>query len=140
MFSLRAEAVSGRRESSSARKCRRSLDGRIKPDMWIEFYGIYRLQIGQKAIEFDLPHGSTIYNALQAVAQRFPILRDDIFDQNEKPYPYLPLYINGRNPRLLVDGLNTIIDLDDILSIFSPISSGCINVEDARKARTNHNF
>ena len=90
--------------------------------MRIEFYGIYRRQIGKKTIEFDLPHGSTINDTLQAVVQRFPILRDEIFDQNDKPYPYLPLYINGRNPRLLVDGLNTIIDLDDALSIFSPIS------------------
>ena len=105
--------------------------------MRIEFYGIYRLQIGQKTVEFDLPHGSTISDALQAVSQRFPTLRGKVFDRNGYPYPYLPLYINGRNPRLLADGLRTAIDSDDILSIFSPISSGRINVEDARKARTN---
>ena len=76
----------GHRGSSSARKRVQSLDGKIKPDMRIEFYGIYRHQIGQKAIEFDLPHGSTIYNALRAVAQRYPILRDQIFDRNSYPY------------------------------------------------------
>ena len=108
--------------------------------MRIEFYGIFRLQIGKKTLEFDLSHGSTIYDALQAVVKRFPVLRDDLLDQNDKPYPYLPLYINGRNPRLFEDGLNTVIDTDDVLSIFSPISSGRINVEDARKVRMDNNF
>jgi MoaD family protein len=138
MYSLPAEAACGHKVSSSARKWRRLLDGRIIIDMRIEFYGIYRLQIGNKSVEFDLPHGSTVYDALQAITQRYPNLRDEIFDQNGKPYPYLPLYINGRNPRLLADGLQSTIDLHDVLSIFSPISSGRINVEEARKTRANH--
>ncbi len=103
--------------------------------MKIEFYGIYRLSIGLKTIELELPQGSTIYDALNAVAQRFPVLQSKIFNQNGDLYPYQPLYLNGRNPRLLVDGLHTIIRSDDVLSIFSPISSGHINVEDVNKAQ-----
>ena len=104
--------------------------------MRVEFYGIYRRQIGRKTVEFDLPRGSTVYDALQAVRQRFPTLQPEIFDQNGDSYSYLPLYINGRNPRLLANGLLTSIGSEDTLSIFSPISSGRINVEDARKAQS----
>ena len=100
--------------------------------MRIEFYGIYRHLIGNKTIGFDLPKNSTVFDALQAVAQRFPALHTELFDQNNALYSYLPLYINGRNPRLLVDGLHTKIESEDVLSIFSPISSGRINVENAR--------
>ncbi len=105
--------------------------------MKIEFYGTYRLSIGLKTVELELPQGSTIYDALNAVAQRFPTLQDKIFDQNGDLYPYQPLYINGRNPRLLADGLHTNLVADDVLSIFSPISSGRINVEDANKTQDN---
>ena len=103
--------------------------------MKIEFYGVYRLSIGKKTVEVELPHNATVYDALQAVAQRFPILQNEMFNQQGALYPYQPLYINGRNPRLLADGLHTIVKSDDVLSIFSPISSGRINVDDVTKAQ-----
>ena len=105
--------------------------------MKIEFYGVYRLSIGNKTVEFELPHDATILDALTAVAQRFPILQNEMFDQHGDLYPHQPLYINGRNPRLLTDGLHTVVKSNDVLSIFSPISSGRINVEDANKAQNN---
>jgi molybdopterin converting factor small subunit len=105
--------------------------------MKIEFYGVYRLSIGKKTIELELPQDATVYDALWVVAQRFPILKNEIFNQHGDIYPYQPLYINGRNPRLLADGLRTVVNSKDVLSIFSPISSGRINVEDAKKAQNN---
>ena len=103
--------------------------------MKIEFYGVYRLSVGVKIIEIELPQNSTIYDVLQAVVQRFPILQSEIFNQQGDLYPHQPLYINGRNPRLLVDGLQTVVRPDDVLSIFSPISSGRINVEAVNKVQ-----
>ena len=105
--------------------------------MIIEFYGVFRLSIGKKAVEVELPRNSTIYDALHAVTQRFPILQNEMFNQQGVLYPYQPLYINGRNPRLLADGLHTVVKSNDVLSIFSPISSGRINVEDVNKAQNN---
>ena len=103
----------------------------------IEFYGVYRLSIGTKNVELELPHDATILDALQAVAQRFPILQNEMFNQHGDLYPYQPLYLNGRNPRLLADGIHTLAKPDDVLSIFSPISSGRINVEDVNKAKNS---
>ena len=103
--------------------------------MRIEFYGVYRLSIGKKTVELELPQNATIYAALRAIAQRFPVLQNEMFNQYGDLYPYQPLYINGRNPRLLADGFQTVVGVDDVLSIFSPISSGRINVEDVTKAR-----
>ena len=105
--------------------------------MLIEFYGVYRLSIGKKTVELEMPQNATIYDALQAVAQRFPVLQNEMFNQHGDLYPHQPLYINGRNPRLLPDGLHTVVRSDDVLSIFSPISSGRINVEDVNKAQNS---
>jgi molybdopterin synthase sulfur carrier subunit len=105
--------------------------------MKVEFYGVYRLSIGKKTVELELSQDATVFDALQAVAERFPILQDEMFNQNGDLYPHQPLYINGRNPRLLTSGLNTVVEPDDVLSIFSPISSGRINVEDVNKVQNN---
>ena len=45
---------------------------------------------------------------------------------------YLAAEVSGRNPRLWADGLDRPIGAADVLSIFSPIASGKINVEEAR--------
>ena len=103
--------------------------------MKIEFYGVYRLSIGIKTVELEMPQGATIFDALKAISKRFPTLQNEMFNQSGDIYPYQPLYINGRNPRLLEDGLQTIVKPDDVLCIFSPISSGRINVEDVNKAQ-----
>jgi molybdopterin converting factor small subunit len=105
--------------------------------MLIEFYGVYRLSIGKKTVELEMPQNATIYDALQAVALRFPVLQNEMFNQQGDLYPHQPLYINGRNPRLLKDGLHTFVRSDDVLSVFSPISSGRINVEDVNKAQNS---
>jgi len=105
--------------------------------MRIEFYGVHRLSVGKKTVEIELPQDATIYDALQAVVKRFPNLQDQMFNKLGDVHPYQPLYINGRNPRLLSNGLQTVVRADDVLSVFSPISSGRINVEDATKAQNN---
>ena len=105
--------------------------------MKVEFYGVYRLSIGKKTVELELSPDATIFDALETVAQRYPILQNEMFDQSGNLYPYQPLYINGRNPRLLANGLHTVVKPDDVLSIFSPISSGRINVEDINKVQNN---
>jgi MoaD family protein len=104
--------------------------------MRVDFYGIYRLSIGEKTVEMELRQGATVYDALLAVVHRFPNLQDKMFNQRGDLHPYQPIYINGRNPRLLADGLQTVVRAGDVLSIFSPISSGRINLEDATRDKT----
>jgi MoaD family protein len=98
--------------------------------MQVNFYGTYRLMTGIKSCEFDAVQGSTIRDLLLDVAARYPALQDEMFNEHGKVYPYIPLYINGRNPRLLAQGFDSPIQAEDVLSIFSPISSGRINVEE----------
>lgn len=103
----------------------------------MDFYGIYRQIAGGKTIEFSLPHGGTVLDLLNAAASQFPPLRNEIFDEGGNLFPFIPLFLNGRNPRLLEDGVFTVIGPGDVLSIFSPIASGAINVENVNQTLSN---
>ena len=105
--------------------------------MQVNFYGIYRLITGGKTIEFNLTQNSTLLDLLKAVTTRFPTLRNEILDECGTLFPYIPLFINGRNPRLLEAGIHTVIRSQDVVSIFSPISSGRINVEEINQTRSS---
>ena len=102
----------------------------------VDFYGIYRPIAGSKTIEFELEREATIRDLLEAVVTRFPPLRVELLDLDGQLYPWIPLYVNGRNPRLWAEGLDRPIGAADVLSIFSPIASGKINVEDTKKIVT----
>jgi MoaD family protein len=99
----------------------------------VDFYGVYRPIAGGKTIEFELERGATLRDLLEAVVVRFSPLRIELLDRDGQLYPWIPLYVNGRNPRLWAEGLDRPIGAADVLSIFSPISSGKINVEEANQ-------
>jgi molybdopterin converting factor small subunit len=99
----------------------------------VDFYGIYRPIVGAKSIEVD--DGLTVRQALTLVVTRFPALQEELLDRDGQLYPWIPLFVNGRNPRLWADGLDRPIGEADVLSIFSPIASGKINVEEANQSQ-----
>ncbi len=101
--------------------------------MRVDFYGVYRPIVGTKTIEVEA--GQNLRQVLDVIVTRYPPLRAELLDERGQLYPWIPLYINGRNPRLWADGLDRPIEAADVLSIFSPIASGKINVEDAKKSR-----
>lgn len=100
--------------------------------MHVEFYGVYRPIVGAKSIEVEAVN---LRQMLDAVAARYPQLRTELLDEGGRLYPWIPLYVNGRNPRLWADGLDRPIGVAEVVSIFSPIASGKINVEAARKSK-----
>lgn len=101
--------------------------------MRVDFYGIYRPIVGVKSIEFE--DDLTLRQLLGQIVTRYPALRSELLDKDNQLYPWIPLYVNGRNPRLWADGLERPIGAAEVVSIFSPIASGKINVEEAQKSR-----
>ena len=102
--------------------------------MRVDFYGVYRPIVGSKSIELEIKRGATVRDALNSIVARFPSLRNELLDADSNLHPYMPLFVNGRNPRLLSHGVNTVLQPEDVLSIFSPIASGRLNVEDIKHA------
>ncbi len=101
--------------------------------MRVDFYGIYRPIVGAKTIEVE--NDLSLRQVLDAVVSRYPQLRAELLDEDGQLYPWIPLYIDGRNPRLWADGLERPIGAAEVVSIFSPIASGKINVEQARQSQ-----
>ena len=101
--------------------------------MRVDFYGVYRPMVGAHSIE--LAGDLNLRQVLDIVVTRYPVLRAELLDGGGQVYPWIPLYINGRNPRLWIDGLDRPIGAAEVVSIFSPIASGKINVEEARKSQ-----
>jgi molybdopterin synthase sulfur carrier subunit len=99
----------------------------------VEFYGIYRPIVGARSIEVEA--GQSLRQVLDVIVSRYPALREELLDDDGQLYPWIPLYINGRNPRLWADGLDRLNGPADVLSVFSPIASGKINVEEIKKNR-----
>lgn len=97
--------------------------------MRIEFFGTYRALADGKTIEIESVQDLTVRDILQKIGLRYPALMDALFNEHGDLYAYIPVYVNGRNPRLLEAGLNTLVQPEDVLSLFSPISSGRVNVE-----------
>jgi len=100
--------------------------------MKVDLYGVYRQLAGGKTLELAVPHGGRLRDVLIAVTKQVPALNAELFDTRGNLFADVPLYLNGRNPRLLAEGLNRVMQPDDVLSIFSPIASGRMNVEEIK--------
>jgi molybdopterin converting factor small subunit len=95
----------------------------------IVFYGTYRLVTNRTSIVLALTPGSTLQDIIHEIITLYPNLGEELFDKTGHLFPYIPLFLNGRNPRLLEQGMQTTVLPGDVLSIFSPIASGRMNIE-----------
>lgn len=100
--------------------------------MKVDFFGVYRQAAGGKTLELDLPPGGRLRDVLRLVIERIPALQVELFDAQGALFASIPLYLNGRNPRLLAEGLERVVQPGDVLSLFSPIASGKLNVEEIK--------
>ena len=85
----------------------------------LKMYGLFREKCEVEEIELS---GRDFLEILESLVQRFPSLKDLIFDENMKLKENVYL-INGRNINLL-DGINTTIKEGDNIAIFPIITGG----------------
>ena len=74
------------------------------------------------------------FNKLVAfLIEKFPEAKPHLLDFNDNLRQDVPIYVDGRNPRIASVGLDTPIKHESVVSFFSPISSGRMNVEVLRE-------
>ncbi len=96
--------------------------------MQVRFYANMRTIVGQETLDVDLSGSVTLDSLFQVLAERFPAIYPHLFDEHDNLRQDVPVFVNGRNPRL--DGaLDAPLQPQDVISLFSPISSGKMNVE-----------
>ncbi len=92
--------------------------------MKVNFYATYRPIVGGKTIEFDVDHGSTLRQLVDAIIARFPAMRREMLDENGNLYSHVHIFVNGRDSVLLENRLETVLRADDVLNIFPPVGGG----------------
>ena len=97
--------------------------------MQIRFYANMRALVGMEVIDVaDLGRDMTLRDLFTDLVKRFPELHPQLFSPDNNLRQDVPIFVNGRNPRL--DGaMEALLQAGDVISLFSPISSGKMNVE-----------
>ena len=107
--------------------------------MKIKFYGTMQIITGKTSEHVAQTQATTVNQVFDWLFAQFPQIQFFLHDALGNVDAQIPVFVNGRNPRLAPDGLNAPLQADDTICLFSPISSGKINVEVMHKARQNYN-
>ena len=97
--------------------------------MRLVFYANMRTTIGKPSLEIDNARMDSFRKLIAFLIEQYPEAKFHLLNENGSLRPDVPVYVDGRNPRLLKDGIDTPLMTDSIVSFFSPISSGKMNVE-----------
>jgi molybdopterin synthase sulfur carrier subunit len=92
--------------------------------MEVHFFATLRQITGQKTVEFDLPEGATTRELVDAIVHRFPPIRRELLDEDGELWPYVHIFINGRDAPFLKEGLDTVLTTKDTVNIFPPVAGG----------------
>lgn len=96
--------------------------------MQLRFYANMRTTVGKPSLEIAESVAS-FRDLLALLVDRYPDTAFHLLDAHGNLRPDVPVYVDGRNPRLTAAGIDTPLQPDSTVSFFSPISSGKINVE-----------
>jgi len=103
----------------------------------IRFYANMRTIAGREAFDVaDLSGVVTLRELFVKLVDRFPDIHPHLFDIHNNLRQDVPVFVNGRNPRLN-GAMDAPLHPDDVISLFSPISSGRMNVEMLREPTFN---
>lgn len=101
--------------------------------MQANFYANMRTTFGISSLDVDDAQVDTFRKLIGYLIEKFPDAQFQLLDSNKDLRPDVPVYVDGRNPRLSPLGIDTPLKPDSVVSFFSPISSGRMNVEVLRE-------
>ncbi|HSG44465.1 MAG TPA: MoaD/ThiS family protein [Anaerolineales bacterium] len=101
--------------------------------MKARFYANMRTVFGISSLDIENHQANTFRELVISLVEKYPDARFHLLDENNDLRQDVPVYVDGRNPRLLKDGVDTPLRPDSVVSFFSPISSGRMNVEVLRE-------
>jgi molybdopterin converting factor small subunit len=101
--------------------------------MQAKFYANMRTIIGIPSLDVNDARVDTFRKLVAHLIEQFPEAKQHLLDSNDDLRQDVPVYVDGRNPRLSNLGIDTPLNPDSVVSFFSPISSGRMNVEVLRE-------
>jgi molybdopterin converting factor small subunit len=101
--------------------------------MQLRFYANMRTTVGMPALEIEGGGADSFRTLLALLVEKYPETAFHLLDENGELRPDVPVYVDGRNPRLSSVGMDAPLKPDSVVSFFSPIASGKLNVEVLRE-------
>ena len=92
--------------------------------MEVHFFATLRQITGQKTVEFELVEGSTTRDLVDVIIDRFPPIRRELLNEKGELWPHVHVFVNGRDVPYMQDGLDTVLNKDDLVNIFPPVAGG----------------
>ena len=97
--------------------------------MQLRFYANMRATIGRASLEINDASVDSFRKLIDLLIEKHPKTAFHLVDARGGLRPDVPVYVDGRNPRLMEKGIDAPLQPDSVVSFFSPISSGKMNVE-----------
>lgn len=92
--------------------------------MQVNFYATLRQIVGAKTVEFQWDEGITAGILMERVFERYPLLREQLLDKDRKLFGHVHFMVNGRDIRFLEKQLETVLNAEDVISVFPAVGGG----------------
>ena len=92
--------------------------------MKVNFFATLRDIAGGKTVEFDVAHGATAQEVLDAVIEKFPPMKKELLNENGEMYGHVHFFINGRDVQFTDDKFQTRIIQEDVVNMFPAVGGG----------------
>jgi molybdopterin synthase sulfur carrier subunit len=92
--------------------------------MKVNFFATLRYIAGGKVVEFPLEHGITAQELLDAVIERFPLMKKELLNEKGEMYGHVHFFINGRDVQFTDEKFQTKIMQEDTVDVFPAVGGG----------------
>tara|TARA_Y100000590_G_scaffold467566_1_gene646887 strand:- start:1705 stop:2016 length:312 start_codon:yes stop_codon:yes gene_type:complete len=90
----------------------------------IKFYSTLRDIAGEKAVEINIPNGTTIQQLATKIVELYPNMRRDLLDDNGKIHGHVHIFVDGLDVPFLSNNTSEIISNDSVVDVFHAIGGG----------------
>lgn len=92
--------------------------------MRVNFFATLREIVGAKTVDFPFDHEITAGELLDAIVNRYPLMKKELLDASGRLYGHVHFFINGRDVRFTQEDLETTLLPDDVISVFPAVGGG----------------
>jgi MoaD family protein len=90
----------------------------------VNLIATFRIAAGVKTFDLDLAPGTTIFQAVQAITERYPSLRQHWLDASGELHAHVHIFYNGEDVSNLALGVETLLAPGDTLDFLPPVAGG----------------
>jgi molybdopterin synthase sulfur carrier subunit len=92
--------------------------------MKVSFYATLRQVVGAKTVEFNLPAGSTVRQLVEEMVRCYPLLKNELLDEQGELYQHVHVFVNMRDAAFLENGMETVIPEEAEVGVFPAVGGG----------------